>query len=181
MRNPKDLTKRINERGFTLIEMMISMGLLTFVMAISMNVLSLVLDMTNDADYSVVVTQEANYASERVKRLIRSAESFSVTGDVLTINLEGKTYTLSFDGPDAAGDYVLRESDVSSVMSSEICVKPLEIGGTFTPFYEEVYDSSGLNVVGVRMAFKLYHQHDDNQSAGAFVYTQAIGRNVILN
>lgn len=190
----KKFFNKIEESGFTLIELMISMGLLTFVMAISMNILSIVLEMTNDADYSVVITQESNYASERIKRIVRSAEDFTVsdggttdviTDDTLTVSLEGKKYVFSI-GTNADGKYILTEKIDSgianSVMSSEVYLKQLALDSDNDgvddisyPIFSDVED------VGVRMAFEIYHKYDENESAGAFVYTQAIGRNAILN
>ncbi len=172
------------ESGFTLIELMISMGLLTFVMGISMNILSIVLELTNDADYSAVITQESNYASERVKRMVRSAEKFTVSDngtpeigdDSLEIVLDGRTHQLTLQlVPGFTDRFTLKEqisgNPSSSILSSEVYIKQFGSEPVFTD----------VNGIGVRMAFEIYHERDDNSSAGAFVYTQAIGRNEILN
>lgn len=169
---------KVKESGFTLIELMISMGLLTFVMGISMNILSIVLEMTNDADYAAVITQESNYASERVKRLVRSAESFtvsdtdslSINGDTLDVIVDGVAHTISV-GVNADGKFILLE-DSKSLMSSEVYIEQFDTNSVFTAIDTDI---------GVQMSFEIYHERDDNKTAGAFVYTQAIGRNKILN
>ena len=175
MKDIKRITR--SEEGFTIIELMISMGLLTFVMAISMNILALVLEMTSDADYSVVVTQEANFASERVKRVVRSADTFSIAGNTLTVTLEGATTDFTISDDDGDGKFVFEEN-TNSVMSSEVYAESLQVGGTDVPYFEGILD--GTDLVGVRLAFKIYHQNDEDRSSGAWVYTQAVNRNTIL-
>ena len=169
--------KKYSEKGFTLIEVMVSMGLLAFVMSTSMTVLSIVMDMTRGADYSLVVTQESNYASERIKRLVRSADSFSVNpAGTLIINVGTNNYSISVT-TDADGRGSLREGS-ASIMSSEVYIIPLEIDGTTYNYFEIIRE--GLVDVGVRMAFEVRHKDDDNNSYGTFTFTQAISRNAIL-
>lgn len=171
--------KKIKDKGFTLIEVLISMGLLAFVMGISMNVLSIVLEMTDDADFSVTVTQESEYATEDVKRLVRSADSFSVdSSGVLTVNIGPATHRFQFvqntNLVPGSTVYVLQKNG-SSVMSSEVYCDAV----TGIPFFQ-IIQSNG-ETVGVQMAFQTYHIHDTNKSAGSIIYSQALGRNITLN
>jgi hypothetical protein len=157
------------------------MGLLTFVMGISMNVLSIVLEMTNDAEYSIVVTQESSYATENVKRIVRSAEDFKISDDglELIVSYLGENIIFRFEefGTDT-GNFVLKRETVSnkqSIMSSEVLIKKIND----VPFFSLIIENG--STIGVKMSFKIFHINDESMSSSTIIYTQAIARNIILN
>lgn len=162
------------EEGFSLVEMLVAMALLSLIMMISINIMTIVGKTAQTVDYQVNVTQETSYAAERMRRVIRSADSISFGVDSVTLNIQNQPITFSVNEI-AEGEYVLKEG-TQSVMSSDIIITKVESNNFFSP----INDDDG-EVVGVRMVFQAFDDDDVNKIAGTIVSAQAINRNLILN
>ena len=75
------------EEGFSLVEMLIAMALLSLIMTISINIITIVGKTAQTVDYQVNVTQESNYAAERMKRVVRSADRITFGADSITLDI----------------------------------------------------------------------------------------------
>ena len=108
------------EKGFSLIEMIVAMALLTLIMMISINIVTIVGETAQTVDYQVNVTQESGYAAERMKRVIRSADRITFGTNQITIEIQDQEVTFWVEEIDP-GEYVLKEN-TQSVMSSDIII-----------------------------------------------------------
>lgn len=163
-----------NESGFSLVEMLISMALLSLIMMISINIVSIVGKTAQTVDYQVNVTQETSYAAERVRRVVRSADDIVFGSDSIIVRAQDRDIAFSIEliGED---QYLLLE-DEQSVMSSDVILTKAEGTDLFT----EIYDDES-ELIGVRMTFWAFDKNDDTRRAGALVSTQAVNRSLILN
>jgi len=164
------------EEGFSLVEMLVSMALLSLIMMITINIMTVVGKTAQTVDYQVNVTQESSYAAERMRRVIRSADGISFGTDSVTLYIRDQTIIfLAEEIVVDSGEYVLRE-DSQSVMSSDIIIMKVGASDFFTP----INDDSG-ELVGVRIVFQSFDDDDDEMIAGTIVSTQSINRSLILN
>jgi len=175
----KKLFTKINESsGFSLIEMLVAMALLAIVMMISINIITIVGKTARTVDFQINVTQESNFAAERMRRVIRSADSISLNGSYsVTVTIQGTSINFVFediDGNPDTEEYVLKENG-QSVMSSSVYVKPFGVHN----FFDQIIEGSDL--VGVKIVFQAFDVGDSNEIAGTIVSTQSINRSLILN
>lgn len=160
-----------NKAGFSLVEVIVSLGLLTIVSLISINLMLIVLNAAKKVDYQITVTQESSYAVERIRRVVRSSNLFKIgdAGDSLFVISDAETITFQVTNNQLF-------EDGQSIMSSDVGIFKVN---EETPYFSAVSD--GGNLIGVRMSFQVFDSNDSERTAGTIVSSQSINRNLILN
>jgi len=118
------------KKGFTLIEMLISIALFSIVVTIAMGSIFTIIDANRKSQTLTLVMNNLNFALEIMTRDIKTADpaSISYTGGVLSlINQEGENIKYSFDG-----DNSLIEKDsgsgYASINSSGVIIENFYVG-----------------------------------------------------
>ena len=105
------------KKAFTLIELLISMGLMSLFFVVLGNIFVSVLDIKTDSETASIVEIDGRYVLSRLMYDVSRAESIvspalGVTADTLVLSIDGIEYSYSVDGQvleltDAVGSFPL--------------------------------------------------------------------------
>ncbi len=138
----RDMLKRIcAQRGFTLVEMLVYMGIFAILITLMAHIFTSIVDTQLSSEATTSVAQDGQYLYSRFIYDIHSAdaivtpEALGETGSVLTLTKDGTNYTYSLDGDvlmvhDGTAGYALNsfETGISDLQFQRIG----NIGGKHT-------------------------------------------------
>ena len=114
---------RVHEKGFTLIEVMIYVGLTAMLLGLFGGILITVTRIQTQQTASAQVTQELSFLMESMKRYVRSAKTVSAGAVQLVATIDPSTTpatTVSVDFLPAEHSVVLTEGGPSGTMISQL-------------------------------------------------------------
>lgn len=134
-------TKNLSSRkGFTLVELIMSMGIMTILMAVFTGIFSSIIDTTLDSTATSGVDQDGKfiiarlaYDMQRSSEIVTPAAPGSVTNPTLTVKINSIDYTYSMD---ASGNLLLTDNSGSNNLNghttqvSDLTFQRLGIGDT---------------------------------------------------
>ena len=100
------MKKNIKQKGFTLVELLLYMGIFTILLAVTLQMFSSIFDVQLESQATSSVAQDSKYIMGRITHDLNRAQSISVpsaystSSATLTLVINGQTYTYSLSGED---------------------------------------------------------------------------------